>query len=94
MSPRYNYLYHKTNTIIYKPSLETLNGLNELSEVRPDQPEDLDDPKENYTSWKDLVMDAEVRKTLPTKKPIMFTGKIGTETYELSRGLHLLPWIF
>lgn len=82
MSPRYNYLYHKNNTIIYKPSLETLNGLNELSEVRPDQPEDLDDPKENYTSWKDLVMDAEVRKTLPTKKPIMFTGKIGTETYD------------
>ncbi len=49
MSPRFNYLYHKTNEQIYKPSLEVLNGLSELSEVRPDQPEDLDDPKEYYT---------------------------------------------
>ena len=82
MSPRYINLYHKTNLPIYKPSLETLNGLSELSEVRPDQPEDIEDPKENYTSWKDLVIDAEVHKTLPVKKPIMFTGKIGSETYD------------
>ena len=82
MSPRYINLYHKTNLPIYKPSLETLNGLSELSEVRPDQPEDLDDPKEYYDSWKDLVMDAEVHKTLPVKKPIMFTGKIGSEEYD------------
>lgn len=82
MSPRYINTYHKTNTPIYTPSLETLNGLNELSEVAPEQPGDLDDPKEYYTSWKDLVVDAEVKKTLPTKKPIVFTGKIGTETYD------------
>lgn len=82
MSPRYINMYHKTYTPIYKPSLETLNGLSELSEVRPDQPEDIDDPKEFYSDWKTLVIDAEVKKTLPVKKPIRFSGKIGSETYK------------
>lgn len=82
LSPRYITHYHKTNELIYHPTHEVLNGLNELSEVRPDQPEDIEDPKENYTDWKTMVVDAEVKKTLPTGRPVMFTGKIGSETYD------------
>ena len=82
LSPRYITHYHKNNELIYHPTHEVLNGLNELSEVRPEQPEDIEDPKENYTDWKTMVVDAEVKKTLPTGRPVMFTGKIGSETYD------------
>ena len=82
MSPRYINVYHKNNTSIYTPSLETLNGLNELSEIRPEQPGDIDDPTEYYSDWKTLVMDVEVKKTLPTTKPIRFTGTIDGQEYD------------
>ena len=51
MSPRYVNVYKKNNSGIFAPNHETLNGLALASEVAPKKPEDLDDPKEFFTSY-------------------------------------------
>lgn len=82
MSPRYMNVYKKTNEPIYIPNHETLNGLAVASEVIYSDPSELEDPKEYYTSYTDLLKDVEINKTLPLGKPIVFTGKIGSEDYQ------------
>lgn len=82
MSPRYTNIYKKTNSPIFVPDHETLNGLALSSEVIADSPEELNDPKEYYTSYTDLLRDLEVNKTIDYRKPIVFTGKIGDEEYD------------
>ena len=82
MSPRYVNIYKKTNAPIFVPDHETLNGLALSSEVIADSPEELNDPKEYYTSYTDLLKDLEVNKTIDYRKPIVFTGDIGDEHYD------------
>jgi DNA-directed RNA polymerase beta' subunit len=81
MSPRYVNVYKKTNETIYVPNHETLNGLAVASEVTG-TPEELQDPKEYYTSYTELLKDVEIKKTLPIGKPIVFTVKVGSEDYQ------------
>lgn len=82
MSPRYVNIYKKTNAPIFVPDHETLNGLALASEVIANDPSELNDPKEYYTSYTDLLKDLEVNKTIDYRKPIVFTGKIGDEEYD------------
>lgn len=82
MSPRYVNIYKKTNAPIYVPDHETLNGLALASEVLAEDPSELNDPKEYYTSYQDLLKDLEVSKTIDYRKPIVFTGKVGDEEYD------------
>jgi hypothetical protein len=81
MSPRYVNIYKKNNEPIYVPTLEALNGLCVLSEVRTGDPKEIKDPKFYYTNWSDLVKDVEINRTVEFDRPIRFTGKIGTEEY-------------
>lgn len=82
MSPRYVNIYKKNNEGIFHPNHETLNGLALASEVVPKKPEDLDDPKEFFTSYVDVLKAVEIDKTLDYQTPIVFTGKIGGENYK------------
>lgn len=81
MSPRYVNVYRKTDSPIFVPDHETLNGLALASEVVCEDPEEIDDPKEFFTSYADVLKAVEVDKTLDYCKPIVFTGKIGSEEY-------------
>lgn len=82
MSPRYNRIYKKSLKNIFEFDHETLNGLAVLSEVKPEKPEDLEDPKYYYDDYAKLLEDAEVNRTINYGTPIRFTGKLGSETYE------------
>ena len=82
MSPRYVNIYKKNNSPIFVPDHETLNGLALASEVVAEDPSELKDPKEFYTSYVDLLRDLEVTKKIDYRKPIMFTGKVGEEEYK------------
>ena len=82
MSPRYTNIYKKNNAEIFHPNHEALNGLALATEVVPKKPEDLDDPKEFFTSYTDVLKAVEVDKTLDYRTPIVFTGKIGDEEYK------------
>lgn len=82
MSPRYNKIYKKNLKNIFSFNHEALNGLNELSEWRPDQPEDLKDPKHYYTDYTELLKDVEVNGKLKYGTPIVFNGKIGGVDYK------------
>lgn len=82
MSPRYVNVYKKNNSGIFAPNHETLNGLALASEVVPKKPGDIDDPKEFFTSYADVLKAVEVDKTLDYQTPIVFTGKIGGENYK------------
>lgn len=82
MSPRYVNIYKKNNSPIFVPDHETLNGLALASEVVAEDPSELTDPKEYYTSYTDLLKDLEVTKKIDYRKPIVFTGKIGDEEYD------------
>ena len=52
------------------------------SEVVCENPEELNDPKEYFTSYADVLKAVEVDKTLDYRKPIVFTGKVGSEEYK------------
>ena len=82
MSPRYMNVYQKSNEPIYTPNHETLNGLAVASEVVFDDARELEDPKHYYTDYVDLLRDVEVDKKIKIGTPIVFTGKIGSETYK------------
>ena len=82
MSPRYVNVYKKTNQPMYVPDHETLNGLALASEVVCKDPEEINDPKEFFTSYADVLKAVEVDKTLDYRKPIVFTGKVGSEEYK------------
>lgn len=82
MSPRYVNVYKKNNSPIFVPDHETLNGLALASEVVCEDPEEMNDPKEYFTSYSDIIKAVEVDKTLDYRKPIVFTGKIGSEDYK------------
>ena len=75
MSPRYMNIYKKNFEGIYNFKHEALNGLAVATEVKG-TPEEIQDPKEHYEDYVELVKDAEIRKTLPINKPITFTGTI------------------
>lgn len=82
MSPRYMNIYKKSLSPIYVFSLESLNGLACLTEVTDETGDSTKDPKEYYTSYTELLKDAEIKKTLPINKPIMFTGKVGDMEFQ------------
>lgn len=82
MSPRYVNIYKKNNSPIFVPDHEVLNGLALASEVVCEDPSEMNDPKEFFTSYSDVLKATEVDKTLDYRKPIVFTGKIGSEEYK------------
>ena len=82
MSPRYITTYKKTNEQIFKPNHETLNGLAVASEYVYDDPQELQAPHEFYDSYPELLKDVEINKKFTLGKPIVFTGTIGSETYQ------------
>lgn len=82
MSPKYMNVYKKNNNPIFVPDHETLNGLALVSEVVCEDQEELDDPREYFDSYAELIKAVEVDKTLDYRKPIRFTGTIGSETYD------------
>lgn len=82
MSPRYVNVYKKNNSPIFVPDHETLNGLALASEVVCEDPSEMKDPKEFFTSYADVLKAVEVDKTLDYRKPIVFTGKVGSEDYK------------
>lgn len=82
MSPRYVNVYKKNDAAIFVPDHEVLNGLALASEVQCEDPEEMKDPKEYFTSYADVLKAVEVDKTLDYRKPIMFTGKVGSEVYK------------
>lgn len=82
MSPRYVTVYKKSNETIPVFNHETLNGLSVGTDVTFDDPDELQEPKEFYDDWTQLVKDVEVdHKFLPTK-PIVFTGTLGGVEYK------------
>ena len=81
MSARYNRVYKKSLKNIFEFDHETLNGLAVLSEVKPEMPEDLEDPKYFYDDYAKLLEDAEVKRVINYGTPIRFTGTLGGETY-------------
>lgn len=82
MSPRYVNIYKKTNEPIYRFTHETLNGGALATEFTYEDPEELENPKEFYTDYTELLKDVEVHKKFPLGKPIIFTGKIGSVEYQ------------
>lgn len=82
MSPQYVNVYKKNNSPIFVPDHEALNGLAIASEVMPKRKEDIDDPKEYFTSYTDVLKALEVDKSIDYGTPIVFTGEIGDEKYK------------
>lgn len=81
MSPRYMNIYKKNLEGIYNFKHEALNGLAVATEVKG-KPEEIDNPKEYYNDYAELVKDAELRKRLPINKPIIFDGVIDGIEYK------------
>ena len=81
MSPRYMNIYKKNLEGIYNFKHEALNGLAVATEVKG-TPDEIDNPREYYEDYAELVKDAEIRKTLPINKPIIFTGTIDGIEYK------------
>lgn len=81
MSPRYNRIYKKSLQNVFGFDHETLNGLAVLTEVKPDKPEDIKDPKYYYDDYSQLLKDVEVDHKIGYGTPIRFTGKLGGEDY-------------
>ena len=77
MSPRFVNVYKKNNKPIYPFNLETLNGLNVATEVTPDDPKDIEEPRYFYNDYATLLKDVEVEKKIKIGTPIVFTGKLG-----------------
>lgn len=82
MSPRTNRIYKKNLENVFSFNHETLNGLANMTEFAPDDPEDLKDPKHHYTSYAQLLKDVEIDRKLNYGTPIVFTGKIGDVEYK------------
>lgn len=82
MSPRYVNTYKKNNEPIFKFNHETLNGLAVATEYKPEDPDDLKNPKHYYTDYVQLLKDVEVEKKIEVGTPICFTGKIGGVDYQ------------
>lgn len=82
MSPRYVNIYKKSNAPIFVPDHETLNGLALASEVVCEDPNEMEDPKEYFTSYAEILKRCEVDKDLDYRKPIVFNGKLGDEEYK------------
>ncbi len=81
MSPRYTYYYKKNGQPIFEFNHETLNGLAVVSQYTPDDPSELKDPRYYYTSYEDVLRDAEVEKKIKIGTPICFTGEVGGVKY-------------
>jgi DNA-directed RNA polymerase beta' subunit len=81
MSPRYMNIYKKNLEGIYNFKHEALNGLAVATEVKG-KPGEIDNPKEYYNDYAELVKDAELRKRLPINKPIIFDGVIDGIEYK------------
>lgn len=81
MSPRYMNIYKKNLEGIYNFKHEALNGLAVATEVKG-KPGEIDNPKEYYNDYVELVKDAELRKRLPINKPIIFDGVIDGIEYK------------
>lgn len=81
MSPRYVNYYKKNLEAMYVPDHETLNGLAVMSEWKG-EPEEINDPREYYTSYADLVRDVEMDRKISMNKPIRFSGKVGGVDYK------------
>lgn len=81
MSPRYMNIYKKNLEGIYNFKHEALNGLAVATEVKG-TPDEIDNPREYYEDYAELVKDAEIHKTLPINKPIIFTGTIDGIEYK------------
>lgn len=81
MSPRYVNVYKKNLEGIYAPNHETLNGLAVLTEVKG-EPDEIEDPREFFDSYSELVKAVEMDRTIRPDKPIVFTGKLGGVDYE------------
>lgn len=81
MSPRYMNIYKKNLEGIYNFKHEALNGLAVATEVKGTQ-EEIDNPREYYEDYIELVKDAEVKKTLPINKPIIFNGVVDGIEYK------------
>lgn len=81
MSPRYMNIYKKNLEGIYNFKHEALNGLAVATEVKG-TPDEIDNPREYYEDYAKLVKDAEIHKTLPINKPIIFTGTIDGIEYK------------
>lgn len=77
MSPKTSNIYKKTNEPIFVFQHEALNGAAVATQYVYEDISELEDPKEYYTDWAQLVKDVEVDKKIPVGKPIVFTGKVG-----------------
>lgn len=82
LSPRYVNVYKKSNTPIFVPNHETLNGLAVASEAKPDDPKELGDPRHYYEDYTQLLKDVEIEKKIKIGTPIVFTGEINGEKYQ------------
>lgn len=85
MSPRYVNVYKKSGKPIFPFNHETLNGLCALTEYVFDDPNELLEPRYYYDDYAQLVKDVEVEKKIKYGTPIIFTGKVGSETYQSQR---------
>lgn len=85
MSPRFVNVYKKNNQPIYPFNLETLNGLNVATEITPDDPKDLEEPRYFYDDYAKLLKDVEVDKKIKIGTPIVFTGKVGGVDYKTKK---------
>lgn len=85
MSPRFVNVYKKNNKAIYPFNLETLNGLNVATEVTPEDPKDIEEPRYFYDDYVKLLKDVEVDKKIKIGTPIVFTGKLGGVDYKAKK---------
>ena len=85
MSPRYVNVYKKSGKPIFPFNHETLNGLCALTEYTFDDPNELLEPRYFYDDYATLLKDVEVEKKIKYGTPIIFTGKVGNETYQSQR---------
>lgn len=82
MSPRYVTTYRKNNQTIFPFNHETLNGLAVASEYIVEDPSELEEPREYYTDYTQLLKDVEVDRKFSIGKPIRFTGEVGKIKYQ------------
>lgn len=82
MSPRTSKIYKKNLKNIFEFNHEALNGLANLSEYTPTDPDDLKNPKYYYTDYKQLLKDVEVNHVIDYGTPIVFTGTVGGVNYQ------------
>jgi len=82
MSPRYSKIYKKNLEPIFVFNHETLNGGNVATTYVFDDPIELQEPRNFYDDYAQLLKDVDVEGKIKYGTPITFTGEVGGIKYQ------------